>query len=169
MVRAFARLRAKWSLSPAPVLVLVGEGSERQSLERSASELGIRDGVHFVGWRSDIERIAQSFTVFTMSSRSEGTSVSLLEAMSSGLCPVVTDVGGNSAVLGPDLKHRLVAPSNPEALADALSRALVDRESREKDALTARDRVVSHFGLDAMVKRYEYLYASGPHADVSGE
>lgn len=167
MVRAFARLRKQWPTSPAPVLILVGEGSERHALERSASELGVSDSIYFLGWRSDIEDILRSLTVFSMSSNSEGTSVSLLEAMSTMLCPVVTDVGGNAAVLGPELAHRLVPASDPEALALALQRALSDDAARTRDAATARARVVTHFGLDSMVRRYESLYATGIRSNRS--
>lgn len=164
LIAAFARLLASWTDAPKPILVLVGDGSERPALVRTVSELGLANSVHFVGWRSDIERIQRALTLFTMSSRSEGTSVSLLEAMSAGLCPVVTDVGGNAAVLGPDLKHRLVAPADPEALALALSRALLDNSARVRDSHTARARVVEHFGLDSMVRHYESLYSAARDA-----
>ena len=164
MIDAFARLRASWTTSPKPILVLVGDGSERQLLEQSAAALGIADSVHFLGWRSDIERIARSFTLFSMSSHSEGTSVSLLEAMSSGLCPVVTNVGGNAAVLGDELKHRLVPAADPDALARALGDAIGNPAQLRRDAGTARQRVVQQFGLNAMVSSYETLYsrAIGP-------
>jgi len=159
MVRAFSRLLATYKATPAPVLVLVGDGSERATLERSVSELGMGDSVRFVGWRSDIERITRAFTLFSMSSHSEGTSVSLLEAMSAGLCPVVTNVGGNAAVLGAELQHRLVPPANPDALAAALSQALLDTSARECDSVTARRRVIQDFSLDSMVHSYESLYS----------
>lgn len=164
MIEAFARLRATWTASPAPVLVLVGDGSERQALEQSAAALGISDSVYFVGWRSDIERITRAFTLFSMSSHSEGTSISLLEAMSAGLCPVVTNVGGNAAVLGPELAHRLIRAADPEKLAAALADALLDSAKRERDAHAARERVVQNFGLDAMVRGYESLYSAAPAA-----
>lgn len=159
MIHAFARLRAAWTTATPPLLVLVGDGRERQKLEHAASELGIRDSVHFVGWRSDIERITRAFTLFSMSSHSEGTSVSLLEAMSAGLCPVVTNVGGNAVVLGPELQHRLVAPASPDALASALAQALLDAPAREHDAAAARERVIQDFSLDSMVHSYESLYS----------
>jgi glycosyltransferase involved in cell wall biosynthesis len=158
LVEAFARMLQASPDSPRPALVLVGDGRERSALESTAATLGVSDAVHFMGWRSDIERISRAFTVFSMSSHSEGTSVSLLEAMSAGLCPVVTDVGGNAAVLGPALKHRLVPPADPGALATALSHALSDRDARERDAAIARARVIADFDLDSMVRQYEALY-----------
>lgn len=164
MVAAFALLLRTWSGGPPPALVLVGDGSERASLERAARADGIAGNIHFLGWRSDIERCINAFTIFSMSSHSEGTSISLLEAMSSGLCPVVTDVGGNPAVLGETLRHRLVDAAAPEALASSWREALGDGERRAADGAAARTRVIEHFGLDTMVREYESIYQSTPIA-----
>jgi glycosyltransferase involved in cell wall biosynthesis len=164
-IAAFGELMATWTDGPLPALVLIGDGSQRQALEHAAAAVNATPHVHFLGWRSDIERCMADFTIFSMSSHSEGTSVSLLEAMSSGLCPVVTDVGGNAAVLGDALRHRLVEPANPSALAAAWRDALRDESHRTSDASAARARVVDHFGLDAMVRNYEDIYAlSAPAA-----
>jgi len=157
-IEAFAKLLADWSEGPAPALVLIGDGSERQRLESDARRLGIADHVFFRGWRTDIERHLAEFDLFTMSSHSEGTSVSLLEAMSSGLCPVVTRVGGNAAVLGEPLAHRLVPPADPDALAAAWRDALTNPDDRACDARRARQRVLDDYSLDAMVRAYESLY-----------
>lgn len=161
MLEAFALLRARWSGGVPPVLVVGGEGSERARLEATAAARGITDSVRLLGWRDDIQALHASFTLFTMSSRSEGTSVSLLEAMSAGLCPVVTDVGGNAAVLGPTLRHRLVPSGDPAALAEAWHRALVDEAARRADAHAARARVEEAFSLGRMVGGYEALYLEG--------
>lgn len=158
MLEAFARLLASAPASPRAALVLIGDGSERARLEADARRLGIAAHVHFLGWRSDIERHLADFDLFTMSSHSEGTSVSLLEAMSSGLCPVVTHVGGNAVVLGSELAHRLVPPRDPAALAGAWASAIDDPQKRQRDAAAARRRVLDDFSLDAMVQAYERIY-----------
>ncbi len=163
-VAAFARLLSDWDGGMPPVLVLIGDGSQRASLEQAARDADLGADIHFLGWRSDIERCASAFTIFTMSSHSEGTSVSLLEAMSSGLCPVVTAVGGNAAVLGEPLRHRLVPPANPDALAAAWREALTDEDRRRVDSTAARARVVENFGLDAMVRRYQDIYDAATEA-----
>ena len=159
MLEAFARLRAAWSGRPAPALVIAGDGSERKRLEALGRNLNLGNGLHLCGWRDDISDLHADFTLFAMSSRSEGTSVSLLEAMSAGLCPVVTDVGGNAAVLGPGLEHRLVPPLDPDALARAWMAALSDDEARRRDAAAARRRVQDCYGLEAMVRGYERIYS----------
>ena len=120
---------------------------------------GLRDEIRFLGWRDDVHDLYATLVLFTLASRSEGTSVSLLEAMSAGLCPVVTDVGGNADILGEELKHRLVPPEDPVALTNAWENALKDLARRERDARVARSRVTARFGLDSMVKSYEQLYA----------
>ncbi len=116
------------------------------------------DRVHFLGWRDDVQELHAAFTVFTLASRSEGTSLGLLEAMSAGLCPVVTHVGGNAATLGGTLRHRLVPAERPDALATAWLDALADHSRRETDARAARARVEEAYHLDAMVRSYEALY-----------
>ena len=162
MIEAFARLHALRDEEPRPVLVLGGEGSERPRLQALAATLGVDRFVRFLGWRDDIHDLHSAFTIFTLSSRSEGTSVSLLEAMSAGLCPVVTDVGGNAMVLGDALRHRLVPAERPDALATAWLDALAAPSRRTADAAAARARVDDAFRLDAMVRRYEELYEVAP-------
>lgn len=158
VVRAVARLAAAGVEGPRPALVLAGDGSERAALEALARAEGVSDLVHFLGWRDDVRDLQCAFTLFTMGSRSEGTSVSLLEAMSTGLCPVVTAVGGNPTVLGDALAHRMVPTEQPEALAAAWRRALQDRAALRRDGERARERVMAEFSLDAMVARYAALY-----------
>ena len=80
MVTALRRLLDRWAGAP-PALVLVGEGSERMRLEALARDLGVWERVHLLGWRDDVPELHAAFTLFSLSSRSEGTSVSLLEAM----------------------------------------------------------------------------------------
>jgi len=164
MVRAFGFLLQRWHGRVAPVLLLVGDGSERPRLEALVAELGIASHVRLVGWRDDIHDLHATFFLFAMSSRSEGTSVSLLEAMSAGLCPVVTAVGGNAAVLGESLTHRLVPTEDPVALCEALRAALGDPAGIGRDGGVARRRVQECFSLEAMVTRYAALYEQEPPA-----
>lgn len=158
MVDAYAALCRTWAGNDLPYLVIAGDGSERAALTARAQEAGIADHVRWLAWRDDIHRLHSAFTLFTMSSHSEGTSVSLLEAMSAGLCPVVTDVGGNAAVIGKTLRHRLVPPSDPDALARAWTDALRDPHALAADRRAARDRVLEAYTLEVMVRSYERAY-----------
>jgi glycosyltransferase involved in cell wall biosynthesis len=163
MLQAFARLRAGWSAARGapPTLVLVGDGPERARLAALIEQLGLRDAARLAGWRKDVENIYPALDIFTLSSWSEGTSLGLLEAMSSGVCPVVTDVGGSAVALGEALRHRLVPPGNPAALAAAWGDALGDGARRTRDAAAGRRRVEQVFGVDVMVREYERIYSGG--------
>jgi glycosyltransferase involved in cell wall biosynthesis len=159
-LRAFARLEVPTSGSCPPVLVIVGDGSERRELEILSEALGIATRVRFLGWRDDAEHLYGAFDLFTLTSRSEGTSISLLEAMGTGICPIVTDVGGNRAVLGPMLASLLVPPDDESALATAWQFHLDDPGLREQLAGRARARIASTFSLDTMIDQHVALYQS---------
>jgi len=156
-LRAFARM-GELDGGPPPLLVLVGDGRERGMLEKLATALGVAGRVRFLGWRDEVERLYGAFDLFTLTSRSEGTSISLLEAMSTGLCPVVTDVGGNRGVLGPDLASLLVPSDDEAALAAAWRRHLLDAELRRVMGRRARARVQSEFSLERMVENHIEIY-----------
>jgi len=156
-LRALARME-KLDSGPPPLLVLVGDGSEHGELEEFARTLRIADRVRFLGWRDEVERLYGAFDLFTLTSRSEGMSISLLEAMSTGVCPVVTDVGGNRGVLGPDLASLLVPADDDAALAVAWRRHLLDAELRRNIGRRARARVQSEFSLQRMVDNHVEIY-----------
>lgn len=168
MIEAFRQLLDSWTDGAPPELVIAGDGPAREELRRLVPRLGLEGRVHLPGWRDDVEDLHDSFTLFTMSSRSEGTSIALLEAMSSGLCPVVTAVGGNPAVLGSDLSHRLCPSEDPGALVDAWRAALGSPERRRRDGDVARRRVVEHFSVRHMLDRYEALYSSAVASGPTG-
>lgn len=142
----------------APLLVLAGDGSERANLEALANQLGVASRVKFLGWRNDTDRLYGAFDLFTLPSLSEGTSISLLEAMSSGVCPVVTEVGGNRAVLGPELSSLLVPSDDARTLADRWQQHLSDQSGRKAYGILARRRVAEKFSLERMVEQHVALY-----------
>jgi glycosyltransferase involved in cell wall biosynthesis len=156
---AFANLGDDLGGGPAPMLVLVGDGSERGMLEELARSLGVAARVKFLGFRDEVERLFGAFDLYTLTSRSEGTSVSLLEGMSCGVCPVVTDVGGNRAVLGPDLASLLVPDNDAAVLTGLWRRLLLDPDLRQEMGQRARARVAAEFSLDRMVANHVQLYA----------
>lgn len=162
LLEAFRRLRDDWTVGRPPVLVIAGDGPEMPRLREmlDGMDASVRRGVHLLGWRPDIPDVLAAFDVFAMTSRSEGTSLGLLEAMSAGICPLVTNVGGNAAVLGDDLAHRMLPTENAAEFARALAAVLRDGGARRRDAVRARARVTGEFSVGAMVKRYERLYAA---------
>jgi glycosyltransferase involved in cell wall biosynthesis len=73
--------------------LIVGEGPDRQVLEVQASNLGLSQNVRFLGKRSDVNSLLGTAKVFILTSRWEGLSIAMMEAMATGTVPVVADVG----------------------------------------------------------------------------
>lgn len=114
---------------------IIGEGSERPKLIALAAELGVSDRVTFVEGRlTDDELIAeiQRATLYISTSRSDTTSVSLLEAMASGACPVVTDIDGNREWITHGENGLLVPLEVPHRLAEAANELLQDPDRRAR-------------------------------------
>jgi glycosyltransferase involved in cell wall biosynthesis len=138
------------------LLVLVGDGPLRGDCEALARDLGIADSVRFEGDRQSIPKWYRCFDAFALASRSEGTSMSILEAMASG-CPVVaTDVGGNAALIGDT--GLLVSSGDAPALAAALVSVRSSPETARRMSAASRQRVMELFSQRVMVDRYEALY-----------
>jgi len=140
------------------ILVVVGDGPIRGELEQHAADAGVADRVFFLGERRDVPRLLQVFDAFVLSSRLEGLSLTLLEAAAAGLPIVATNVGGNSEVVVDGQTGFIVEPGDPGALAGAMSKVGGDPELARSMGELGRKRVVEHYSLDAMVKRYDKIY-----------
>jgi len=116
---------------------IIGEGSEKERLIALAASLGVSRHVTFVGGGlSDealIEEIRRS-SIYVSTSRSDTTSVSLLEAMACGVAPVVTDIEGNREWISHEQNGILVPVEQPEKLADGIGRLLDDPALRSRFA-----------------------------------
>jgi glycosyltransferase involved in cell wall biosynthesis len=155
LLRAMKRVVMR---SPETELLVVGDGPERAALESLSAELGITGKVRFTGFRRDIPAVLSEIDIFTLSSLSEGTSITLLEAMAAGKPVVVTDVGGNPAIVEEGVNGFLVPASSPEALADALVRLAGNRELRMTMWQANTRKVEERYGIRAMVQQYQRLY-----------
>lgn len=139
-------------------LKLIGDGQERTLLENLAKELGIESQVTFLGERSDVHEQLGRAGFFVSSSTTEGISLTLLEAMAVGLPIVTTAVGGSPEIVMPDVTGKLVPPSNPQELADAMIAMIEERALWPDMATTARERVEQNFNIRTMISQYESLY-----------
>lgn len=139
-------------------LDIVGDGEERQALERLAAELGLEQVVHFHGFTDDVSAYLAGADLFALSSVSEGIALTLLEAMAAALPVVATDVGGNREVVRDGETGLLVPASDPTAMADAMIALLEDPSRGEAMGRAGRARVVQEFSLDRTAAEYEALY-----------
>lgn len=76
-------------------LLICGKGPELEKLQKLARTCGVKEQVHFLGFRNDMKELLQAADVFMMTSLREGLSRSVMEAMASGLPVVATRIRGN--------------------------------------------------------------------------
>ena len=155
MIKAFQRVNEK---IPDSVLFLVGDGPRRTDLTGYIERNRLVDKVIITGRRTDVPDMLNLFDLFVLSSLSEGTSVSLLEAMASGVPPVVTRVGGNPDIVEHGVNGLLVEPRDIESLAGAMLEILTDRGEYEKFSRAAMDKVKKDFSIERMVATYTEIY-----------
>ena len=158
LIRAFALLQKKLS-TPHAQLILVGDGSERTSLEALAAELGLTEHVTFTGASQNVDRWLRDMDVFCLSSDSEGTSIALLEAAAHGLPAVVTDVGGNSEIVKDGVSGIVTPPNDLEDFAEALVKLSADADLRAKMGSQAREHVLQVYSANVMAEEYASLYS----------
>jgi glycosyltransferase involved in cell wall biosynthesis len=143
---------------PSFRLEIAGDGPCREELLTLTGELGISGHVNFLGEVGDVPGLLQRARMFVLPSQSEGLSLTLLEAMASGLPVVTTRVGGNPEVVAEDVTGLLVPPGQPAALAAGIMRLWREPSLLQQYGEAARRRAERYFDVRAMVARYEALY-----------
>lgn len=139
-------------------LEIAGDGPLRDELRRLADTLRLTHAVRFLGEVNDVPALLARARLFVLPSRTEGISLTILEAMARGLPVVATRVGGNPEVVVEGETGLLVPPRDPQALAGALARLWSNLETVHAFGAAGRRRVELHFSVRRMIDRYERLY-----------
>ena len=153
LVRAMADVDAQ--------LTVVGDGSERERLERLVADTGAN--VTFVGEvpPGEVNRYYRDAAVFVLPSiEGEGMPNVVLEAMAYGLPVVATDSGGLPTVIDDGRTGHLVPMRDPEALEEAISSLLDDAEGRWAMGDAAREYVRTNHSWTELVSALETMYRS---------
>jgi sugar transferase (PEP-CTERM/EpsH1 system associated) len=155
MIRAFEIVRQK---IPGSVLMLVGDGPLEGELREQARQSGLGNSVIFTGCRSDVPSILNLMDLFALTSLSEGTPISLLEAMASGVVSVVTDVGGIPSIIDNGVDGLIVKPGNIPQIAEAMTELLSNGKKSQIIREKALGKVRKSYSIDRMVDGYVELY-----------
>jgi glycosyltransferase involved in cell wall biosynthesis len=157
LIEAFARFR---SAGRTGRLLIVGEGPCRAQLEKQAHVAGMKDACLLPGHRDDVAASLAGIDVFCLSSTTEGTSITLLEAGAVGLPAIVTDVGGNREVVADGKTGAIVGRDDAGGLAEWIRRLCADSGLRATWGIAARQRVVERYSVEQMLALYQALYGS---------
>ena len=158
MMRVAARLEARRRDAAEPVVryVVFGEGDERGELSALARSLGIDRIFALPGRREDLARVYALFDIFMLPSFTEGVPLALLEAMSSGVACVASNVGGVGGVLSE--AGVLASPGDEEAVLRAVRHLVDNEEERRELGRKARVRVLERFNVDIWSDRMLSVY-----------
>ena len=136
--------------------VVCGRGPLKEELEAFAREKGLADRVRFVGYRNDIPAFYAMADVFVFPSFREGLSVSVMEAMASGLPIVCSRIRGNTDMVEDGVNGYLMEPGDPDSIVGALRR-LENREKREEISRNNLEKA-EIYSLGVIAEQYRQLY-----------
>jgi glycosyltransferase involved in cell wall biosynthesis len=170
---------------PEARLLIIGEGSQRETLEAQADGLGLlgeactpdhcvgtrqaRPGakILFTGLRDDVPNVTAALDVAVLPSYREAQGLAILEAMALRRPVVATRVGGVPEMIDSGRTGLLVPPKDAAALADAIVRLLTDHPLADMVARAGHDFVRANFSVEHMVEAVSKIYEEGAAAVAS--
>lgn len=141
-------------------LLIIGDGPQRDRLERFREQTETVDRVHFLGERPDVMDILPHCQCLWLGSSYEGQSNAIMEAMNAGLPVVATDIPGNRDLVVPNQTGFLVDVGDRAAFAQRTQAILTDPELAKRLGEAGQRRIREHFSVEQMINRHAELYES---------
>jgi len=145
-------------LHPQAVFVFAGTGPLEGGLRELAVSLGITDSIYFLGHVSDRVELYRALDVLLITSDSEGTPMTLLEAMACGLSVVSSSVGGIPDVVKNEIDALLVPARDVQGFVSALERIITEKKFARRLGVNARATILKGYEIRGLVRRIEVLY-----------
>ncbi len=139
-------------------LMIVGDGLNRESVEKMTDDLGLRDNVIFTGGLDDVLPAIHRMTVSVLCSDTEAFPNAVLESMAAGVPVVATDVGSVREAVKNRENGMLIQKGSPEHVAEAVA-LLLESDTLRKSVIHEGLKTVSdRFSLRQMIRRREELF-----------
>ncbi|MCB0687421.1 MAG: glycosyltransferase family 4 protein, partial [Saprospiraceae bacterium] len=154
-------LEATYLLANVPNLhfLLIGRDMNKGPLQHLIEGSPMRNKIHITGWRSDVLNILAASNVFVLPSiGGEATTKSVIEAMSMGVAPIITDIFGNKGLLVHQESGLVVPPRDPQSLADAIYFYYTHPELSHSHGMAAQRHIRSNFHVDRTVRETKALF-----------
>ena len=136
--------------------VIIGDGPLKSSLMEYAESKSVLDNLLFCGWLKDVEEAYADLDIIALTSKNEGTPLSLIEASASSKPIISTDVGGVRDILGDD--GILVANGDEEMFSARLAELIKSDHKRKEIGERGKDRVLRRFSKENLIRNVEKLY-----------
>jgi glycosyltransferase involved in cell wall biosynthesis len=167
-LRSVALYKERQLTSRRTRFVVIGDGHLRPSLEELARSLGLKDDVVFAGTRKDPEFFYPALDVVALTSRNEGTPLTLIEAMLNARAVIATSVGGVVDLLGKEVSAETayticergigVVPDDAAGFAEGLAHLLDNEELRARLGARGREYAAHHYAKERLLKDITDLY-----------
>lgn len=131
--------------------LIVGDGECRSEIQQRVKENNLTERIHFIGWQSDMVKVYQVSDIVVLTSRNEGTPVSLIEAMAAGKPVVSTNVGGVKDVVSDGITGFVTPSNNEKILSKKILLLLNDKKLREQFGKEARKKAGENFSIKRLV------------------
>ena len=155
LLDALASLKHRY---PDLLLLLVGDGPERESLTRKIRDLGLSECVRLLGWRKDAIQIMRVVDIVVQPTLHEAFSQVMVEALWMGRPLIITDVSGAEDVIRPGKNGLLVPRGSATALADAVRLLVEDSALRQRLGRKGAADVRRDLEISKIVRLYERSY-----------
>ena len=155
LVRAFGLAE----LPEDSILVLVGDGPQRQAIDQLVAACDLTDRVRSVGARADGQRMVAAFDVAVLSSQWEGMPRAVVEAAAASVPIVASDVGAVHELIDDGISGRLLPVGDVAAMADALADAY-DRPEAYRNMAEVAQRRAEAFSADRMRRELVELWCT---------
>jgi glycosyltransferase involved in cell wall biosynthesis len=155
LIEAVRQLRTK---IPELLVLLVGDGPERERIEAQIDSAGLNDAVRLLGWRRDPLELMAVVEAVVQPTLQEAFSQSMVEALWMGKPLVITDVSGATDTVTDGMNGLRVPKADPAALAHAISRLAGDSSLRRRLGAAGKAYVEQNLTIDKIIPRYEQVY-----------
>jgi glycosyltransferase involved in cell wall biosynthesis len=137
----------------------MGNISENRKLIREIRKSPLKERFHLPGFRNDAPAVIAAGDVFVMpSTKREGLSRAVIEAMSYGIPPIVTNVGGLPELVVDRESGYVIPPNDPQSLARHIIDLYDHPEIRNRLGENARVRIDTHFNINATVEETRKVF-----------
>ncbi len=140
------------------LLLLVGDGTDRERLEQLAHGRGLAKSCLFVGYQEDVAPWYAMCDAVVLTSANEGTPVTIIEALAAGRPVVATNVGGVRDVVDEGVSGFLVRRGDTHAIAERLEVLARDPVRRSAMGEAGRTRVLERYAVSRLVDDVDALY-----------
>jgi glycosyltransferase involved in cell wall biosynthesis len=139
---------------PAVSAIMVGDGPDTAALTGQIRESGLEGNIELLGLRSDVLELNLRSRIFVLTSRWEGVSIAMLEAMAAGAIPAVSDVGDLRDVVRHGENGFVLAENDTNAFADTIVSLLGDDDRMSRLSMAARQTVYDRCSRQAIRLRW---------------